>query len=162
MRRTPRSGPRSERGERGAGGLLVAGCPCAVAVGVALGGPPKIIPLVAPSHPHWSQPLQNSPPCPNPTLVPAPPLSPKYLSLGYFNEGLDLTGTDTVMTGGYGQLVTYLYNQVAAKGGKVELNKPVTAVKYSKRDGVEVRTCALACVLGNGAVRGSRWHDDTP
>jgi hypothetical protein len=73
--------------------------------------------------------------------------STKDLSLGFFDEGEDLTGPELVFTGGYGQLVTYLYNQVTAKGGKVELNKPVTAVKYSRKDGVEVRTHALAIVV---------------
>jgi hypothetical protein len=42
------------------------------------------------------------------------------------------------MTGGYGQLVTYLYNQVTAKGGKVELSKPVTAISYATKTGVTV------------------------
>ena len=69
--------------------------------------------------------------------------SPSRMSLNWFDNGADLPGGDTIMANGYNQLPDYLYGLLTAKGGRVVLNAPVTAVTYGP-SGVTVRLGALA------------------
>jgi hypothetical protein len=80
------------------------------------------------------------------------------MSLGYFDEGTALTGDELVLAKGYDQLVKYLYDIVIAKGGKVELRKVVTEVKYAPRAGVEVRREAQGGVARRGTARRGAGH----
>lgn len=66
--------------------------------------------------------------------------SPSKLSLNWFDNDKALTGGDSILTGGYKQVVDYLASQLAAKGGRVVLSAPVARVAYDASSRVTVTT----------------------
>lgn len=82
--------------------------------------------------------------------------SPASLSLNWFDNDKELSGGDTILKGGYSQVVQHLHDQLTARGGRVVLNAPVASVAYSAAQRVTVRTVGLG---GAGALapgRGAR------
>lgn len=88
--------------------------------------------------------------------------SPNRMSLNWFDDDADIIGADSILTGGYKQVVDYLYSQWQGyPNQQLLLSTPVTRVTYYAEDGVTVSVacafvCALClmCVWGGGSVGG--------
>lgn len=65
--------------------------------------------------------------------------SPSKLSLNYFDSDSKLDGGDSIIAKGYVTLVNLLKGAIEAKGGKILLSQPVTAISYDDK-GVTVTT----------------------